>query len=404
MTLHNMAHVYDTTGQSERALALYKQVLPIAREVGDRAGEAMTLNNMGAVYYGTGQLQRALALYEQALPITRAVGDRRGEARVLSNMGNAMKQPQRALTLHEQALDIRREVGDHAGEAATLKNMSYIYIQRSEPERAVETLRYVVQINREIDAVAAEAAALDNLANVLHYTLGQTAEAIRLMTRSVEILTRHNLPQDSGGGTVVQHREFLAELRSAMAAPAMIPAHQLEIIVNHTIAVLTAMPEKRDEWRTALTKTLVQRQQQGSGWSSAAEFLRAVVALLDGSQASLPAGHPYAAALAAILAGVGSPDQAGTLPADTCPLSANFVVRCVAGLRGAPADKVALFNSLEASAAAHPGFQVLLQTVQAAIFGADLATLGADLAGEEAALWRQIVAVGDGDGSVSRQC
>ena len=43
----------------------------------------------------------------------------------------------------------------------------------------------------------------------------------------------------------------------------------------------------------------------------------------------------------------------------------------MAGLRDMTADKVALFNDLEAIAATYPGFQALVQTVQNAIFSAD---------------------------------
>jgi tetratricopeptide (TPR) repeat protein len=78
--LNNIGAVYDGLGELGRALDCYEQALSIAREVGDRAGEAATLNNLGAVYDGLRDPGRALDCYEQALPITRGVGDRAGEA------------------------------------------------------------------------------------------------------------------------------------------------------------------------------------------------------------------------------------------------------------------------------------------------------------------------------------
>ena len=47
--------MYDGLGEPQRALEYYGQALPIAREVGDRAGEAATLSNIGAVYRGLGE-------------------------------------------------------------------------------------------------------------------------------------------------------------------------------------------------------------------------------------------------------------------------------------------------------------------------------------------------------------
>ncbi|MDG4768260.1 tetratricopeptide repeat protein [Solwaraspora sp. WMMD406] len=72
--------MYDGLGDRRRALGFCEEALPIAREVGDRAGEAVTLNNMGHVYDGLGDRRRALVFYEEALPISREVGDRVGEA------------------------------------------------------------------------------------------------------------------------------------------------------------------------------------------------------------------------------------------------------------------------------------------------------------------------------------
>ena len=39
--------MYDGLGEPARALEYYVQALPIRREVGDRAGEAVTLSNIG---------------------------------------------------------------------------------------------------------------------------------------------------------------------------------------------------------------------------------------------------------------------------------------------------------------------------------------------------------------------
>ena len=118
--------MYRGLGELQRALEYFGQALPIAREVGDRAGEAVTLNNIGGVYHGLGEPRRALEYYGQALPIAREVGDRAGEAVTLSNIGgvyHGLGEPRRALEYYGQALPIAREVGDRAGEAATLNNI-----------------------------------------------------------------------------------------------------------------------------------------------------------------------------------------------------------------------------------------------------------------------------------------
>jgi tetratricopeptide (TPR) repeat protein len=78
--------VYGGLGEPQRALEYFGQALPMRREVGDRAGEAVTLNNIGAVYDGLGEPRRALEYYGQALPIAREVGGRAGEAATRYNV------------------------------------------------------------------------------------------------------------------------------------------------------------------------------------------------------------------------------------------------------------------------------------------------------------------------------
>jgi tetratricopeptide (TPR) repeat protein len=106
--------VYHALGERQRALEYYGQALPIAREVGDRAGEAATLNNIGLAYRGLGEPQRALEYYREALPITRAVGDRAGEAVTRYNMAmihRAQGELGRAVAELEQVVELDRQVG-----------------------------------------------------------------------------------------------------------------------------------------------------------------------------------------------------------------------------------------------------------------------------------------------------
>jgi tetratricopeptide (TPR) repeat protein len=101
--------------------------------------------------------------------------------------------------------------------------MGYIYWQQGQPERTAKMLRQVIQIDREILAVAQEAGHMYNLAVVLHQSLGGTTEAIELITGSIAILEQHNLPQDANGGTLAQHRAFLAQMRGETSPAPNLP-------------------------------------------------------------------------------------------------------------------------------------------------------------------------------------
>jgi hypothetical protein len=71
-------------------------------------------------------------------------------------------------------------------------------------------------------------------------------------------------------------------------------------------------------------------------------------------------------------------------------LPEDFVSRCVTGIKGTPQEKQETFNYLVGLAPKLPGAGELIQAVQQAIFGADMATLGGDLTGEYAQIWADI--------------
>jgi len=58
-----------------------------ARASKNQKGEAAALNRVGEIYETAGQSAKALGLYQQALLLARAAGDTLREANILSNIG-----------------------------------------------------------------------------------------------------------------------------------------------------------------------------------------------------------------------------------------------------------------------------------------------------------------------------
>ena len=230
-----MASVYGRIGQPTQALALYEQALPIMREVGNRAGEAITLNNMALVYGDIGQPTQALALYEQALPIRREVGDRAGEATTLNNMASVygrIGQPTQALALYEQALPITHEVGNRAGEATTLSNMAVF----------------------------------------LYTDLKCKEDAMLSMGQAIQVLQQTGLTHDAAGGTLEQYETLLQMMQRGLPldtraeSVVTLPVETIQKIIAATVAVMTQRPESQQEWRRVLEQDLQKAQQQGANW------------------------------------------------------------------------------------------------------------------------------------------
>jgi tetratricopeptide (TPR) repeat protein len=409
--LNNMALVYDATGQPQRALELFEQVLPIDREVGDRAGEAATLNNMGEVYRMTGQPQRALELYELALSLMREVGNRAWEATTLNNMAAVYLttgKPQEALTLFEQALPIHREVGNRAIEAYTLNNMAAVYLTTGKPQEALTLFEQALPITQEVGDRAMEATTLANIAFVLYQYLNRSQEAITTMERAIAVFVETGLPQDAAGQTRDQLLHYLDAMHQGLSpdqansGPAMMPSDQLQVLVSNTTAAMTTMQERRAEWREAIVNELQNAQQHGTDWHIKVEFFTAVLAILDGNAAVLPGDHPYAPALTQIQEGIAA---AGLTDDDTpqdeeLPFDPELVPRSISALLGGPQEKMAQGQYLSTMSAqtTDDELKALLQVIQLGLFSSDLSQLGENLSGVYRQAWETIVVGGESGG------
>jgi tetratricopeptide (TPR) repeat protein len=408
-TLNNLGGVYDALGQKPKALDYYEQALVIRREVGDRAGEGTTLNNLGGVYDALGQKPKALDYYEQALVITREVGDRAGEGTTLNNLGrvyNALGQKPKALDYYEQALVIMREVGDRAGEGTTLNNLGYVYDALGQQPKALDYYEQALVITREVGDRAGEAVTFVNMAVLLYQDGQHPQEAIANMEQALLILQVTGLPQDAAGQTTEMIEYALQTMRDGTfsreqsSTASTMPTEHITTIIGNTIAVMTTMQERRSEWREAIAQALQDAKLRGIGWQIKVEFFTAILAILDGESPSLPADHPYAAAIAAIQDGIAHggfdmDNEDEDAVSEEVQVLAMLVQVSVTALRSTNLqEKMAFIQQLVALQAQAPEdeMKALFQVLQLALLGGDLTHLGDTLTGLARQVWEMIVA------------
>ncbi|HET8843744.1 MAG TPA: tetratricopeptide repeat protein, partial [Ktedonobacteraceae bacterium] len=122
-TLSNLAGVYGGIEQPKRALELYEEALPIMREVGDRAGEAVILSNLAVLYQGEQRYTEALDTFEVSIHLAQEVVSPTTE--IASWVGRAMLlfehlgRREAALSSLDRALELFRTHGlshDAAGQ------------------------------------------------------------------------------------------------------------------------------------------------------------------------------------------------------------------------------------------------------------------------------------------------
>jgi hypothetical protein len=317
----------------------------------------------------------------------------------------AIGQPERALALYEQALPITREVRDRAGEAATLNGLAYLLWDMQQYVAALEAFEQSITIAREILSPAAEVAGLVGASLLLYRHLNRKQEAVASMERAIAVLEKTGLPQDAAGHTVEKLQQYLAAMRQgqpfgqASSSSATLPAEQLRVVVANTVAVMTTVQERRAEWRETITGLLQDAQQRGADWRIEVEFYTAILALLDGQPATLPAEHPYAPAWKEIVDGIaaggvqGDEGDESDEEGEELPFDEELIRRSIVALLGGPPEKMAHMQYLTelSKQVTDEEVKALIETIQLALVGGNLAQLGRHLEGVYRAAWETMV-------------
>jgi tetratricopeptide (TPR) repeat protein len=188
--LNNLGLVYDFLGQWDRALPYYEDALAISREIDDRAGEGVYLQNIAGVYDEQGDKQQALALYEDALAILREIGDRAGESFTLNNQGTVYDDLDRyseALAAYNQSLAISQGIGARYIEGRTTANIGLVYAKQGQTDQALAFFNQALDIFEETGDQVAQASTLRRVADI-QFKSGQLPEAEATLMATVTLL------------------------------------------------------------------------------------------------------------------------------------------------------------------------------------------------------------------------
>jgi predicted ATPase/DNA-binding SARP family transcriptional activator len=156
-------------GDLARAGELYREVLELARELGDAEGEARALSDLGIVASGKGDLATARRMLEESVERYRALDVPRGLAIALMNLGDVAGQQElfdEAIGVTTKALAIQRELGDKGRQAISLYNLGLYCLQTGELENSREWLAQAVALTSELGYKEVMAYALASFARL----------------------------------------------------------------------------------------------------------------------------------------------------------------------------------------------------------------------------------------------
>ncbi|MBZ5706175.1 MAG: tetratricopeptide repeat protein [Acidobacteriia bacterium] len=134
-TLNDFAGLYFNRGDLTRAEAMWREAIPVFRQVGDKEGLAATSNNLGDVFLLRGSLDEAKKFLQQAIPDYQAIEDKEGVALALNDLGDISRQKgdlEAALTTFRQAKATGEEIDSKNAIAYVLTGQGDVFVDQGD--------------------------------------------------------------------------------------------------------------------------------------------------------------------------------------------------------------------------------------------------------------------------------
>ena len=182
--------LFSKQGLYPEAAAWLKDARTTFEELGDQAGVGQSLHSAGSLAARQGDFEPARMLYEQSLEIRRQLGDKPNIGHLLNNLGILARfrgQYELSRSLHEEGLAIRREVGDKWSIANSLNNIGNLALDEDNFPEARARLEEALALLRQVGDRWAIGNALNNLGNVAR-AQGDYEFARSLYRESMEII------------------------------------------------------------------------------------------------------------------------------------------------------------------------------------------------------------------------
>lgn len=199
--LNGIAYISLSSGANQEALEHFDRARSLCRDAGNRAGEAQALNNLGEAYYALGNLPESLKYYEQSLAIWRDLNDRQGQALALLNRGytySDLSETAKALDSYNEGLLLWRAVKNRWGEAHTLTAIGHLKSKLGEKQEALLMYGEARKLFRPMGDRVGEAFVLNGMGYV-YDQLGEMERAFESYGEALELFRAANYPNGEAG-------------------------------------------------------------------------------------------------------------------------------------------------------------------------------------------------------------
>ncbi len=169
-TLQRLGAALARTGDFERSIPVFEDVVRDAWRIASRAHAADAFDALGRAWRSLGEYDRALRFFERSLALSVSMGDRASSARALDGLGRvawARGDHDLAEARYTHALVLRRDVGDALQIAASLHRLGVLRVERGAFRDALNLFRESLAIRRDHDDAAGVATQLASVGDVV---------------------------------------------------------------------------------------------------------------------------------------------------------------------------------------------------------------------------------------------
>ena len=184
-----LGYSQQTLGQIDRAIALHQEALEIANQAADRPCEIANLNHLSRIAIGQKNYAQAVSYSQRALILARQTGDKLGEANALTNVGYS-----EVLTAHsndlmdeeiyeqnisylDRGLQLAETLADKQSLALGYHSLGLAYFTIQQPEKAIEYLQQGTKAAQAVGDLYLQGLNLTYLAEA-HRSLQQNGTAV----------------------------------------------------------------------------------------------------------------------------------------------------------------------------------------------------------------------------------
>ena len=212
-TLNDFAGLYFNRGDLSRAETMWREAIPVFRQVGDKEGLAATSNNLGEVFLLRGSLDEAKKFLQQAIPDYQAIEDKGGVALALNDLGGISRQKgdlKAALTTYRQAKATGEEIDDKSAVAYVLTGMGDVLLVQGDLAAARRAYEESLALRSQAGEKQAEAETQIALAQ-LAIEEGHAAEAEAAARKCKEQFHQERQADDELTASAVLVQALLAQ-------------------------------------------------------------------------------------------------------------------------------------------------------------------------------------------------